>query len=649
MADHPASQSHHHHAQHHHRPEFAHQRTVFLNITKKFCGRTLSIALQKWRTTCFTKEELAQKRRRRQLNSQAESILVSSRPGQRTEADCATIETWIQEAFPHLFTDSLLVKNQAAASGHNTLVGTAVQMDSRSLRRLAQSVFGITWPAGHVLFQQGQKADCVYGVINWEADVFVHDFNITGGRRRRSVDHGLHETSRVKSNRAGFLGKLVGKLSHGKILGELGLSSDRGERSASVILRTKTSLMCIDKDTYNQCFRALRQKIRMRYRRVKTLAKLYFFNDWADSRLDHLFYPMHELLVRRGTVLVRQGLSARGMYILLSGTAMRHWEGNGLRIETSWASDGAVFGFEDIVTALSGGGAKAKPTYLPLETVTISSNTATVLFLAHEDFGNEMERFTNTHTISKMIDAIAQRKKIIDQARALRSKIEDQNEAVLRAHVSGGHNNLHSFGGFNRQWFNETIQHRIRVPDAPLGARQKLRLGLIPKRYRSHVKQSTLLNSTCALPTVVRRPPPPQSKTMATTRSLQDSLVLTEFDLSRISAAEAAARGELKGGAAAVTVTDGGSLWATMSTVRDKLDKLSARREPRVAQRPADRHRAAYLSGKRARWMKAARKAARHARRKRRKAPQLDEFDDRINRPVLSHLRGLVGTNVRRL
>ena len=188
-------------------------------------------------------------------------------------------------------------------------------------------------------------------------------------------------------------------------------------------------------------------------------------------------------------------------------------------------------------------------------------------------------------------------------------------------------------------------KQKIRVPDVkPLGARQKLRLSLIPKRFSGNVKQTTLLNSTWELPPVKRKPTP-QSKSMATPESLQESLVLTEFDLMRISAAEALARGQLR---VATTVPSGQLRW-TVSTVRDELDKRSARRAPRAAQRPSDRRRATYLSEKRARWMKAARNAKRHARRKRRKAPQLDEFDDRIDRPVLSHLRGLVGRNVRRL
>eukprot|EP00946_MAST-07B_sp_MAST-7B-sp1_P002609 g2609.t1 len=181
------------------------------------------------------------------------------------------------------------------------------------------------------------------------------------------------------------------------------------------------------------------------------LSKLYFFNDWQESRLNHLFYPMHELLVKRGNILVRQGTPARGMFILLSGTVTRNWEGKGTRIETSWASDGAVFGFEEIVTRIAGGDVEGNP-HLPLETVTVTSNTATVLLLAQEDFDDEIDRFTNTHTIKKMIKSLEQRKSVIDQAHTLRSKIEDKNEAVMRAHLSGGRHNLRLFGGIGSHW-----------------------------------------------------------------------------------------------------------------------------------------------------------------------------------------------------
>ena len=334
---------------------------------------------------------------------------------------------------------------------------------------------------------------------------------------------------------------------------------------------------------------------------------------------------------------MRQGLDASGMFILLSGTATRHWEGQGMRLETSWASNGAIFGYEEFVTLLTGSLTKK---YLPLETVTISSDSATVLFLHHGDFEKEMDRFSNTHTLAKMLHAIQQREQIIEQARILRSKIENDNKAVMRNHVSGGRVSLHNFRGIGTHWFNVTSHQRIKVTDGtPLGARQKIRLGLIPKHFGSHVKQATLLNTTNALQSVVRTTP---QKNIATTARLQESLTLNERDLARVSGAD------ISTNVPKIHGSKGARKFETVSAVRVELEKLSTKQKPRVAQRPADRSRASYLSGKRSRWMKAARRAKRHARRKRRKAPQLDEFDDRIDRDVYSS-GFVIGRIVRRL
>ena len=171
-----------------------------------------------------------------------------------------------------------------------------------------------------------------------------------------------------------------------------------------------------------------------------------------------------------------------------------------------------------------------------------------------------------------------------------------------------------------------------------------MRLSLIPKRFQFPHQTNHFAEHYFAKcgPKTSRR-----SKRRQQHKVSRVSYV-DKFDLSRISAADAAARGDVRGKSSAIRAANGTNLIRTMSLVRDDLDRLLARREPRVAQRPADRERAMYLSGKRARWMKAARRAKRNSRRKYRKVPQLDEFDDRIDRPILSQKHGVIGRNVRR-
>ena len=90
-------------------------------------------------------------------------------------------------------------------------------MSAADLRLLANRIKVIIFPTHSVLFQQGDTAKSMFGILRGEAEVFVHDFNI----KRKSLAH-AHD-SIIAQHKKSF-GNLVARLSCGDILGELGLS-----------------------------------------------------------------------------------------------------------------------------------------------------------------------------------------------------------------------------------------------------------------------------------------------------------------------------------------------------------------------------------------------------------------------------------------
>ena len=600
----------------------------------------------------YTPEELKEKLRFNSQTQHIENLLLDSKPGSRTLDVLNEVKAWMVDAFPQLFETQLinntttttrsfanrLISNQRTSSLTDEITGRGAQISDQDLTVLAQSIKVVTFGAGQLIFEQGMAGHKMYGILSGEVEIFVYDFDIH--MRLPSV-----EALQLQQHKRSF-GKLVAKLCHGDILGELALSSKLGERSATAITSKPTVMFEITKQTYFLCFSKLRERVRDRHRLLTFLSKLHFFSDWKEQRLQHLFYPMQEHHPRRGTMLMEQGKLSKGMYIVCEGQVLHRIDVNGKRIELGLAGVGSLHGYATFVTG--------DLSTFACESVIVSSQRATVLFLPRAEFGQIIDRFAGTHTRVRMRKLLDARQKIIaaktkNRDRLLTSNIGSFFKTHVRRLGSCGLPNGSLLGSHN-------VALRVALPEeSSVGTRTKLRLSLLPasyqhgavRRYAYQNSNNSNTNTNNADRDCLLR----HTKIESTIDAVESRFILSQFDQSRIFAIEKKTRGgpmpcNKSKFDHSSTFTGGGSIFSETNA------KLSALRQakpppPRFNQRSMDKQRSKYLVNKRMRWLRAAKKGAKNSRKKRRKVPALDEFDQRIDRAILSKGK-LEGTMVMR-
>ena len=323
------------------------------NLVKCFRKLKLCAVIDKWKDSVFTESELNDKIVLQQITLQVENILTQSPPGERSQEELQIIVGWIQKAFPQLFVikshhEVKQLHHQPAATltlanrlmprkenRHITKSRGAI-MSPDDLLHLSNRIKIVKYSRHHTLFQQGDSAKNMYGILRGETEVFVQDH---GANSRDANSYKIHdnknnrESSEIRKHKRRF-GKLVARLACGDILGELGLSTELGMRSATVQVSCNNTVMIeITKSTYYDCFHELRDNLKERFRHISFLKSIIYFDDWREQRLQHLFYPMQEQTLNRSCVLTKQLQRPHGLYIIVSGTVLSHVMVDGQKID----------------------------------------------------------------------------------------------------------------------------------------------------------------------------------------------------------------------------------------------------------------------------------------------------------------------------
>jgi len=602
---------HHHHSphqhHHHHRDKAWKNRHRAERVLRRFIDIKLSTALQAWKTAIYSAKELQEKAAFKQQTQHVLNLLTISKPHQRSADEINQLICWLPAMYPQLF-KCKENKDRLMPSIRSSMLGAAGTMSDSDMELLAQSIRLVNFPSEHVIFEQGMLGDAMYCILSGEVSVSVHDFDVH--KRTTTL-----EMMTLQQHKRSF-GKLVAILARSDIVGELALSNASGERSATIKTLRPCTMIEITKKVFFLCFASIRASIRSRLKCIDFLQRLVFFSDWKNQRLQHLLYPMQEKTYRRGSVLVRQDEKSDGMYCVINGNVILEFDSNGTKFNTGIVGEGGIFGFESFV--------HCDLNARCAETVVCSTSTVAVLFLPRSEYGQMMERFNGTHTRSRMENMINARKRA--RERCLRNRLKllkNKNLGkIWRSHAGGK---------------TGSSKMRVSTPDSQvIGARTKLRLSLLPEtqRNRSCLKRKVLSGTSIAKKTI------PSSTVMSTVKDFETSIILSDMDQKRINATQKKMR-------AAPMPCHRFSLLHHVSDVTEKLQKLQARRPARSCQRGIDVERSKYIVEKRARWLKASRVAKKNSRRKRRKAPGLDSFDHRFDRPIFAHGK-LEGTIVMR-
>jgi len=449
--------------------------------------------------------------------------------------------------------------------------------------------------------------------------------------------------------------------------------TELGIRSASIRTSCPNTVMIeITKPTYYECFHQLRETLKHRFQHIRFLKRLYFFEDWKEQRLQHLFYPMQEQLLRRGAILVNQDQRTQGMYIVVSGCVLQYIETQHKRIEIGISGKGTLFGYEEFVNEDQGNSSSSPSSSvsnrikLCLETCKVTSETCTVLFLPRSEFQQMNERFSGTHTKDRFIKAYRAKQRIIERKLQERIALED-NETIghcLKSHISSSRTTT------------GTCQLRVATPDhVNYNARITLRLSLLP----ANQMHGTLKRSTYMQRVPVAPPPATPKRAGKADHRLEPHNIGNIGNIGNV--------GNM-GTSLVLNPITNGSFGLEQSTVgmfsstfklnkRDQSKIFQVEKLSRSAPMPCHRHttkgrgkvrdgvrskqgqrrtplppslfshvtRSKYVKNKRNRWLKAAKTASKNAKNRRRKAPMLDEFDARIDRSIYSGGR-LLGTVV---
>ena len=224
-----------HHRKHHRQPSHHHHHVS--RIVERFRSIKLNAVMDKWKHSVFTPQELNDKATFQRTTLHIEHLLHTSPPGHRSSDQINVLVAWLPRAFPQLFVpltsqemkegsertlnklNSMTLANRLMPSQRmsNLTKSRGAHMSAADLRLLANRIKAVTFPTHSVLFQQGDAAKSMFGILRGEAEVFVQDFNI----KRKSLAH-AHD-SIIAQHKKGY-GNLVARLSCGDILGELGLS-----------------------------------------------------------------------------------------------------------------------------------------------------------------------------------------------------------------------------------------------------------------------------------------------------------------------------------------------------------------------------------------------------------------------------------------